>query len=207
MNFCRKSSRLTAWIVTLLACAHCCQAGPAEAWRVAVAGFQRPAGMATAPIAGAQSTELAAARATAKGDLAFMSREEFAALGVGWPAFQAQAAPAASAALAGVNVEWIRDRRQVIDCAILRGARPGDDITPVILAPGFLKRFTPVFGRKVLIAIPERGTIFLFPRLASRYQDYAARVLGVYRQAKAPVSPEVLELSATGLRAIGAYEE
>lgn len=197
-------------LVAGVAFTHLCGAEPARTWRLAVTGFQRPAGVAVESIPGALSTELAAARAdgkSAKGELDFISKEEFDALRLSWPEFQAQTASAASAELARVKVEWIRDRHQIIECAILRGARPSDDITPAVLAPDFLKRFTPVFGRKVLLAIPERGTIFLFPRLASHYQDYAQQVLAVYRKSKHPVSREVLELSATGLRAIGEYEE
>ncbi len=211
MNFPRKSARLIAWLVAWLACAPfflCAQAEPGDArLRVAICGFQRPAGMAVAAIPGAQSTQLAAARATEKGGLELLSQEAFDALGLDWAAFQSTTAKAASAELSRAKVEWIRDHHEVIECAILRAASPGGDITPAILAPDFLQRFTPVFGRKVLVAIPERGTVFLFPRLASHYQDYAARVLAVYCKSKTPVSPEVLELSATGLRAIGTYEQ
>jgi hypothetical protein len=216
MKFYRQSARFTARLamlgVALLAAAWPARGTsptpvPTPAWRVAVVGFQRPAGVWTTRISGAQFTELAAACPGEKGAFRYLTREEFAALGVDWATFQAGAAPAAAALLAKVTPEWIRDGNQVIDCAILRGARPDEDITPVILTPGFLKRFTPVFGRKFLIAIPERGTVFLFPLLASRYQDYAERVLSVYHKSKNPVSREVLELGPGGLRAIGAYAE
>ena len=208
MKFCRQSARLIA----TLACIGFAQAEPPstlpepQTWRVTVTGYQRPAGTMVSPIPEALKTELAAARETSAGDLVYLNRDDFEALGVDWKTFQAKSAPAASAQLAGLKPEWIRDRNQVVECAILRAARSADDITPVVLAPDFLKRFTPVFGRKILIAIPDRRTIFLFPRLASRYQDYADRVVAIYRKSDVPVSREVLELSATGLRAIGEYE-
>jgi len=180
--------------------------GTPETWRVAVTGYQRPAGTMVCAIPSALKTELAAARETSAGDLAFLSQDDFESLGMDWKTFQAKTGPAASALLVGLKPEWIRDRNQVIECAILRAARPSDDITPVILAPDFLKRFTPIFGRKILVALPDRRTIFLFPRLASRYQDYADRVVAIYRKSDVPVSREVLELSASGLRAIGEFE-
>ncbi len=208
MKFCRQSARL---IAILVACAGFAQADPpappaAATWRVAVVGYQHPAGTMVSAIPGALKTELAAARETAVGDLAYLTQADFEALGIDWKTFQAKSAPAASALLAGLKPEWIRDRNQVIECAILRAERPADDITPVILAPDFLKRFTPIFGRKILIAVPDRRTLFLFPRLASRYQDYADRVVGIYRKSDVPVSREVFELSDAGLRAIGEYE-
>jgi hypothetical protein len=216
MKFYRQSARFTVRLAmlgaALLAGAWSARGAsptpvPTPTWRVAVVGFQRPAGIYTTKIPGAQFTELAAARPGEKGASRYLTGEEFAALGVDWATFQAKAAPSAAALLTKVTPEWVRDRNQVIDCAILRGEQPGEDITSVIFAPGFLKRFTPVFGRKFLIAIPERGTVFLFPRLASRYQDYAERVLSAYHKSKNPVSREVLELGPAGLRAIGAYAE
>lgn len=183
------------------------QAGSAE-WRVVIAGFMRPAGVYVQPIPGAETTQFAAARAEKPGEAPrLLSREEFAALRVEWTAFRAASAAGASAELAKIAPEWIRDRNQVIECAILRATSPRGDVTAAVLAPEFAKRFLPVFGRKMLLAIPDRRTVFLFPRLASRYQDYAARVLAVYRKSDCPVSREVFELSAAGLRAVGQYEE
>jgi len=189
-----------------------CAAAPlAEAaWRVVITGPHHPQDAQTQPIPGAKETLFAAARsATAAEEKPFplLSQEEFGALGVDWAAFRARSAAAASAELARLKPELIRDRNAVIECAILRCKRPADDLTIAVLAPDFLQRFTPLFGRKMLLALPDRHTVFLFPRLASRYQEYAGRVLAVYRQSECPVSREVFELSAEGLRAIGAYSE
>lgn len=215
MKFYRKSARFKTGLlrgVAAAALAWLAVSSPAEppapaAWRVTIAGFLRPAGTFVAPIAGAHTTQYAAACATEAGGIRYLSQEEFAALGVDWETFRAGSASAASAQLAQLRPEWIRDRNQVIECAILRVKNPADDVTAAVLAPDFLKRFTPVFGRKMLLAIPDRQTVYLFPRLASRYQDYAERVLSVYRKSAEPVSREVLELSATGLRAMGEYQD
>ena len=157
------------------------------------------------PIAGSQETVLAAAWKTPGGTVRLLTQSQFAALHLDWPAFAAQTGAAASGDLA--KPELIRDARGVLECAILRPSQPGGDVTGAMLAPDFMKRFAPLFGSKLLVAIPDRHTVFLFPKLASRYMDYAQRALAVYRQSDAPVSREVYELSATGLRAIGAYEE
>jgi len=188
------------------------QTPPESVWRVILTSFLHAQGTQTQPILGAKDTKLAAAWAMAaengsQNRVQLMSKETFAALGLDWAAFSAKTAAAASAELASLHPEWIRDRNQVIDCAILRSKSPGDDVTVAILAPDFLQRFAPVFGRKILLAIPDKHTVYLFPRLASKYQEYGDQVLSVYRKSEWPVSREVFELSATGLRAIGEYEE
>lgn len=200
--------RVAALGLVLLGAAAQADESPRPAtWRVALTGFARPAHTFTQPIPGALETELAAACTTATGGVRFLSREEFAALGVDWATFSAQSAAAASAELADLKQDWIRDDNQVIQCAILRVRHPVDNATLAVLAPDFLKRFTPAFGRKILLAIPDTHTLFLFPRLASHYPEYGARVLAVVQKSKSPVSREVFELSATGLRAVGTYEE
>ena len=200
----------------LLACLATCAlaeppAGPVpeSTWRVVITGFFHPQNAKTQPITGAKDAKFAAARvATVEGGaVTFLSKEEFAALEIDWATFSAKTAAAASAELAKIQPELIRDRNQVIECAILRAKAPADDITSAILAPGFLKHFTPFFGCKILLAIPDKQTVFLFPKLASHYQEYGDRVLSIYHKSECPVSREVFELSATGLRAIGEYTE
>jgi len=228
MKFYRQSARFkTGFLrVLLTALAICCalQASPASvqeapsqpppesAWRVVLVGVLHAQNAQTEPIPGAKDTKFAAAwAANAEGvpgrPVVYLSQEKFAALGVDWAVFRAKSAAAASAELASLQPELIRDANQVIECAIFHSKCPVDDITAAILAPDFLKRFTPLFGRKMLLAIPDRRTVYLFPRLASRYPNYAERVLAVYRKSECPVSREVFELSAEGLRAIGAYAE
>jgi len=213
MKFCRQSARfktglrklvrLTVCVGWMAGVAHA-KTMPESTWRVVVAGSLRPLGTQVQPIPGARDTKYAAAWVTAD-TVVFLSQEQFAKLGVDWAAFSAKTADAASAELAKIQPEFIRDRNQVIECAILRSKAPGENITAAVLAPDFLKRFAPVFGRKMLLAIPDKETVFLFPKLASRYQDYGERVLAAYGKSASPVSREVFELSTEGLRAIGEY--
>jgi len=234
MRFCRQSARFKnglfrlARLARLVIATGCCalradsvlaEAPSSEsaetAWRVVVvAKFSLPE--VSQPIPGAKDTVFAAAWISRGGEtkndqqgetVRLMHQSTFNKLGLDWAAFSAKAAAAASAELAKLQPELIRDSNQVIECAILHAPPATDDITTIILAPDFLKRFTPIFGRKMLIAIPDRQTVYVFPKLTSRYQDYAERVLAVYHKSKCPVTREVFELSATGLRAIGQYEE
>jgi hypothetical protein len=155
------------------------------------------------PIAGSQET-VAAAAWKDRGEMRLLSQNQFAALGLDWAALNAKNAASAAAELAQIKPELIRDARGVLECAIVHSE---GDLTGLTLAPDFLKRFAPLFGSKLLVAIPDRHTLFIFPKLASRYPDYAERVLTVYRKSPQPVSREVYEASAAGLRAIGVYEQ
>ena len=226
MRFYRKSARFkTGWaqLSRLVALVYCVlptalalgeapsNTGAAESsWRVVISAKYRLPEV-TRSIPGAKTSALAAAvAATDKAggeEVRLMDKNTFDALGLDWSVFFSKTTIAASAALAQLQPEWNRDKNQVIECAILRSLRPGDDITVAVLAPDFLKRFTPVFGRKMLLAIPDRHTVYIFPKLASHYQDYAEQVAAVYRKSNCPLSREVFELSIDGLRAIGEYEE
>lgn len=180
---------------------------PPSTWRVVIAAkFSLP--QVTTPIPGSKEAVFAASVISGKEGLGqFMDQNTFDALGLDWKTFASKTTATASAKLAALTPELIRDRRDVLECAILRSKRPSDDITVAVLAPDFLPRFAPLFGSKLLVAIPDRHTLFLFPKLASHYPDYASRVLAINRKSECPVSREVFELSADGLRAIGAYEE
>ena len=223
MKFCRQSARFKTGFAALAFALACGLGGalasvqrpapvatplPEGTWRVVITGFLHPKETQTQPIPGAKDAKFAAAQAAKGGDgdgVAFLSKAEFAALGVDWAAFRARSAAAASAELAGLKVELIRDRNEVVECAILRSTAPTDNITLAVLAPDFLQRFAPLFGRKMLVAVPDQHTVYLFPKLASRYQEYGEQVLGVYGKSECPVSREVFELSAEGLRAVGEY--
>jgi hypothetical protein len=77
----------------------------------------------------------------------------------------------------------------------------------MVLDPGFLKKFKDIFGTTILVAIPDRFTVFVFPSLASEYKDYSPLVIHAYHDSAYPVSLEVFEISASGIRAIGIFED
>ena len=60
-------------------------------------------------------------------------------------------------------------------------------------------------GKKV--AVPNRYTVYVFPRLASEYKEYSPLVMGAYHDSAYPVSLEVFEISPGGIRAIGVFED
>ena len=118
---------------------------------------------------------------------------------------RARAAPAAAADLATLKPRYERDRKQVIQYAELRSERP--IVASAVLAPKFLEMFKDTLGEKVLLVVPNRFMAYVFPALASNYQDYYPMVLEAYRATAWPISVEVFEVSKEGIRAIGVYKE
>ena len=157
-----------------------------------------------APIAAAEKTELVAA-IRGESEVSYLSRAGFEALKMDWPAFAEKTRENAEAELKAVTTEYTRDRKKVILYAKLHS--PHALIASAILAPKFLDLFKNTLGEKVLVVIPNRSTAFVFPALASNYQDYAAMIFEAYRATAFPVSKEVFELSADGIKAVGAFEE
>lgn len=101
--------------------------------------------------------------------------------------------------------ELIRDSKKVVEYAAMTSQSPLT--ATMILAPDFpLKKFQDIFGPKLLVAVPNRFTVYVFPALASEYRGYSPLVLRAYQDSPFPVSLEVFEISPQGLRAIGTFE-
>lgn len=176
---------------------------PQAAWRV----WLEPKFMkapVTAPIAGAKKTVLAGGTLGAEGFVT-MPQAGFTALKVAWEMFFAQARENAAAELAELKPRYERDGKKVIVYAALESAKP--IVAGAVLAPKFLESFKDTLGETVLVVVPNRYTAFVFPKLASRYAEYAPMVFRAYHETSWPVSVEVFEVSAEGWKCIGAYEE
>ncbi len=132
-------------------------------------------------------------------------REVVAPFGDIWPEVREQAARAAAVDLATLLPRYSRDRKAVIQYAELVSNRPL--VASAVLAPEFLGLFADTLGEKVLLVVPSRFQAFVFPALASNYQDYWPMVFAAYRATPWPVSVEVFEVSKEGLRAVGVYQE
>ncbi len=158
----------------------------------------------SAPVALSERTELVAGYAGENEDVAF-SRAEFEGLKLTWEAFASQARAESAARLAELTPEYVRDPKRVIQYAVLTSKKP--IVASAVLAPGFLSLFKDTLGEKVLVVVPSRYQAFVFPRLASHYEQYTPMVVSAYKLTSYPVSLEAFEVSADGWRAVGIYEE
>jgi hypothetical protein len=158
----------------------------------------------TLPLSGGQRTEIALGRMTEDGPECF-SKRVFDALGFTREQLFAAARENAATDLAALTPRYERDKHKVIQYAELASPRP--IVASAVLAPKFLGLFKDTLGDEVLVVVPNRFTAFVFPKLASRYQEYFPMVFEAYRATAWPVSVEVFEFSAAGIKAIGVFEE
>ena len=107
----------------------------------------------------------------------------------------------ASLLMATIDPEMIRDNRGVIQMAVITGEDPMT--ASCILSPGFLSRFSAIFGPELIVAVPTRNRIYVFPKLANRIPGIARTIRDDYLASPCPVSCELFEISKKGLRTIG----
>ena len=173
-------------------------------WRVLIEpAFMKPP--VSFAIPKAERTLLVPGYVNGEGDVVYFTRGQWSALKIEWADFFDKARANAAGELAKLKPELVRDKRKVVEYAVLQSENP---LTAgVVFAPGFLKQFEDVFGAKLVVVIPNRYTVFVFPKLAGTWQQYGPMVRDAYLAAPHRVSIEVFELSADGIRAAGIYSE
>lgn len=123
----------------------------------------------------------------------------------GWDRLVADSLERAALLLSTVDPLLVRDSKGVLEMAVLSG-----DNTPLLatgtLTKGFLTRFSALFGPELLVAIPARNKIYVFPKLANRIQEMSAAIRDDYLISPMPVSTELFELSKKGLKAVGTLD-
>ncbi len=114
------------------------------------------------------------------------------------------AAANASAMLATLKPDYVRDEHGVIQFAVLSSDSPAT--ASAVLAPDFLDKFADIFGPDILVAIPNHNRIYVYPALASKFRDTAEFVILDYETSGSPVSKEVFRVMKDGLRAVGGFD-
>ena len=118
-----------------------------------------------------------------------------------WDRFLKASRESSSLLMATLDPVMVRDNRGVIQMAVISTDSPLT--ASCILLPGFLQRFSAIFGPELIVAIPSRQKIYVFPKLANRIPDASQLIRDDYLISPMPVSKELFELSSKGLRAIG----
>jgi hypothetical protein len=158
----------------------------------------------TSPVPSAKQTEFAAGL-LADSELQVLARDEFAAFGIEWEKFAERARQNATSDLTSLKLRFERNSRKAIVYGALESEKP--IVASAVLAPGFLDLWKDTLGEKVLVAVPNRNTAYIFPRIASDYQSYYPMVIRAYRESTHPVSMEVFEVSKTGWKCVGTYQD
>jgi hypothetical protein len=155
-------------------------------------------------IPGSKETILTPARVQGA-EVTFLKKDEIARLKLDLDSIRRVTAVSASAVLAKLKPEYVRDKRGVILYALLASDSPAT--ASAVLAPDFADKFADAFGPDILVAIPTRYRIYVYPALASRFEDTADLILSDYEVSGYPVSKEVFRITSQGLKAVGRFDE
>lgn len=110
----------------------------------------------------------------------------------------------AQSILKQTSPKFIRDRNGVIVAIRIEGQDPA--FSSVLLTPGFADRFANLLGKDCLVCVPNRQTVFLFPRLGSNMEQFSIPLRGIYHNSLWPVSTELFEWRGGALHSIRDFE-
>jgi hypothetical protein len=173
-----------------------------KTWRILIEPtFMQPE--VSFPISGARTTVLVPGYLGEDGEPQYIGKKDWDALKLTWEAFCAQAT--ANRTERKIRCALARDANKVVQYATISS---DDPLTAtLVLAPDFLKRFQDVFGSSVLVAMPNRYTVYVFPGEGADYTNYSRMILGQYHDSSHPVSREIFNISTAGIKAIGMFED
>lgn len=155
------------------------------------------------PIPGSKKTVVAPA--IVRGDLVtYLDQETMDRLGVKMESIHRIALTNASEELARLEPRYVRDRKGIVQMAIMDSERP--IVAATVLSPDFIKKFESILGPDLLVAIPNRYRIYVYPALASNFGRTADAVLADYEMTPYPVSKEVFRVTPRGLETVGTFE-
>jgi hypothetical protein len=104
-----------------------------------------------------------------------------------------------------VQPELIRDSKGVVTALRLESLDPA--FSSILLLPDVGNRYANLLGPDCFFAVPNRRTIFCFPRLATDIQSFAALVHSLYHNDPWPISTEIFEIADGHLHVCGHFNE
>lgn len=152
---------------------------------------------------GSKKTVMVPAREDELG-LSRLTKEEFAAAGLTWNQFVARAATAAAAHLRKLKPDIRRDKKGTALYAVLKSE--SHLTASIILCPEFFAQFRESFGDRLVVLMPNRFTVYVFPRGFSDFQSMGPAILGEFEESVWPCSQEAFEITSEGLKCLGAFD-
>jgi hypothetical protein len=122
----------------------------------------------------------------------------------GWDRMITESLERSALLLSTTDPLLVRDSKGVLQMAVLSADSPL--LATAVLTKGFLTRFSALFGPELLIAIPARNKIYVFPKLANRIPEMSGTIRDDYLISPMPVSTELFELSKGGLKTVGTID-
>ena len=132
-----------------------------------------------------------------------LSKEEFAATGLTWEKFLTEAAATAAAHLKTLKPDIKRDKKGTAQYAVLKS--DSHLTASTVLCPEFFALVRETFGDKLVVLIPDRFTVYVFPRGFAGFQTMGPDILTTFQKSTWPASQEAFELTPDGLKCLGAF--
>lgn len=120
-----------------------------------------------------------------------------------WPDYLKRAQKTSETLLASLKPKITRDTNGIAQMAVYKSDHPLT--ASLLLAPGLLKKFEKTLGDKLLAAIPDRHSLYLFPRSIGNFRQYGKQLASTHQDATYPASIELFEISDSGLKAVGSF--
>jgi len=154
---------------------------------------------------GARDTTYSAAYQGRIGPRHYQRAEFRKAFPGGWRQFVERGKKAASDHLKTLKPKYIRNSKKIIEYAVLRSENPLTATT--IVVDEFRDILKETIGDELLIVIPNRYAVYVFPKLASTIGDYQQKFMQLFRDAVYTASSEIFEVNRQGLRTFGSFKE
>lgn len=151
---------------------------------------------------GARSTVLQPAKETRDG-LKLLTKDEFAATGLTWEQFLAKSKTAAAAQLEKLTPTTVKDARGLVVYLKLHGDSPL--ISSTVLCPELLTKFSASLGNSIVALVPDRFTVYLFPRQSGEFAKHGPEIAELFAKATYPASAEAFEISESAFKSIGTF--
>ncbi|MEO8205545.1 MAG: hypothetical protein ABI615_05145 [Chthoniobacterales bacterium] len=138
------------------------------------------------------------------GELRYLTKKEMLQLPIKRRAdFDHMAKKNSSKVLATLQPQIIRNEKNVIELLILK--TDNQLAATAILAPEFVQRFESLVGPDIIVLIPSRDKVYIFPKLAGHFDIMSQTVIDEYQRSTHPVSYEAFEFKNSELRTMGVF--
>jgi len=107
----------------------------------------------------------------------------------------------ASKLLSKATISYERDGRNIIKYAVITSEDPRT--SACVFAPDFRKKFHETIGPDPVVLIPNRFTVYVFPRSMAPLTELSEQAFIDYRSSAFPVSREIFQVTKDGIVAIG----
>lgn len=155
------------------------------------------------PVAGSERTILALVRVR-DGEILPAETTRPQTMEMAKKEIDAEAARTADDVLASIKEIFVRDKKGVIQYAVLQSENPLTAST--VLAPGFADRFAKTVGPDLIVAMPNRFQVLVFSRQDQAFRMMAETIISGYLSSNYPVSREIFALERGRLRSLGVLE-